>query len=274
MGQTLDLDLWDYNDHRKNSHLGTVQYDLRPLLEDATQDGLASTVLKDGRERGELRYDVSFFPVLKPEDGENVADTSESIRRSLYRQANQHNLAVGIVRLTIHQAKELDPSCSINPAAVVYVDDSRTPNHRTRTLKHTNKPVWESSHEYICSHRPESRIIVQVQDDDKRIGWVSLTLEDLLSATALDTGNWFRLEGSTGKVRLSAEWKPLNMAGSLHGAERYTPPIGVVRLFIERATDVKNVEGALGGKSDPYARVQVANMTLGRTEVINNSASC
>ncbi|KIY68099.1 hypothetical protein CYLTODRAFT_395974 [Cylindrobasidium torrendii FP15055 ss-10] len=254
LGQVLDLDLWDYNDHRKNSHLGTVQYDLRPLLEDATQDGLASTVTKDGRERGELRYDVSFFPVLRPEDGEDVADTT-----------------VGIVRLNIHQAKDLDPSSSINPAAFVYVDDSRAPNHRTRTLKHTNKPVWESSHEYICSHRSESRITIQIQDDDKRIGWVTLGLEDVLSATTSGAVDWFCLEGGVGKVRLSAEWKPLNMAGSLHGAERYTPPIGVVRLFVEKATDVKNVEGALGGKSDPYTRVQVANVTLGRTEVINNN---
>lgn len=33
----------------------------------------------------------------------------------------------------------------------------------------------------------------------------------------------------------------------------------------------RNVEAALGGKSDPYVRVQVRNVTKGRTEVINNS---
>jgi Ca2+-dependent lipid-binding protein len=36
-------------------------------------------------------------------------------------------------------------------------------------------------------------------------------------------------------------------------------------------TFFRNVEAALGGKSDPYVRVQVNNITKARTEVINNS---
>ena len=31
------------------------------------------------------------------------------------------------------------------------------------------------------------------------------------------------------------------MAGSLHGADQYVPPIGVVRLWLQKATDVKYV---------------------------------
>ena len=51
---------------------------------------------------------------------------------------------------------------------------------------------------------------------------------------------WWPLSGcSSGKIRLSAEWKPLNMAGSLHGANQYVPPIGVVRLWLKKAVDVK-----------------------------------
>lgn len=33
----------------------------------------------------------------------------------------------------------------------------------------------------------------------------------------------------------------------------------------------RNVEATLGGKSDPYVRVQVRNVTKARTEVINNN---
>lgn len=29
------------------------------------------------------------------------------------------------------------------------------------------------------------------------------------------------------------------MAGSLHGADQYVPPIGVVKLWLQKATDVK-----------------------------------
>jgi hypothetical protein len=38
------------------------------------------------------------------------------------------------------------------------------------------------------------------------------------------------------------------MAGALHGSNHYKPPIGVVRLVLEKAVDVKNVEAMLGGK--------------------------
>lgn len=44
-------------------------------------------------------------------------------------------------------------------------------------------------------------------------------------------------------------------------------------LSLRRSRCCRNVEAALGGKSDPYVRVQVRNVTKGRTEVINNSRS-
>ena len=137
---------------------------------------------------------------------------------------------------------------------------------------------------------------VKIIDDrdflkDPMIGYLSIKLEDLLEAKKT-TRDWWPLSGcKTGKLRMSAEWKPLNMAGSLHGADSYVPPIGIVRLWMKKATDVKNVEAALGGKvshllwiicffisfslgktqSDPYVRVQINNVTMNRTEVINNS---
>lgn len=52
--------------------------------------------------------------------------------------------------------------------------------------------------------------------------------------------DWFPLSGcQSGRLRLSAEWKPVAMAGSLHGLDHYKFPIGVVRLHLIKATDVK-----------------------------------
>ncbi|KAK0208431.1 C2 domain-containing protein [Desarmillaria ectypa] len=261
--ESLVFNLYDYNDHRKNTLLGSSMFELTRLQEDATQEGLTSQLLMDGKERGELRYDVSFFPVLMPEDGEDTSDTS-----------------VGIVRLTVHQAKELDAKKSLsgdlNPLAKVFLSGSKAPVHVTKAFKHTNNPVWESSHEFICAEKATSVITVKVVDDrdflkDPVVGYMSIKLEDLL-ASKKENVDWFPLSNcESGKLRISAEWKPLNMAGSLHGTDHYSPPIGVVRLWLDRATDVKNVEATLGGKSDPYTRVQVNNVTMGRTEVVNNN---
>ncbi|KAF8213474.1 C2 domain-containing protein [Mycena galopus ATCC 62051] len=264
LAESLVLSLFDYNEHRKNTLLGSASFELAQLQDDATREGIEAALLKDGKERGTLRYDVSYFPVIKPEEGKEELDTS-----------------VGIVRLTIHQAKELDQSKSLsgdlNPLARVYLGDQHKAVYSTRAFKHTNAPVWEQAYEFLCADKASSVVMIKVVDDrdflkDPVVGYMSINLHDLLENKKEAGRDWFPLSNcKSGKIRLSADWKPLNMAGSLHGADQYKPPIGVMRLHLDKATDVKNVEGALGGKSDPYVRVQVNDVTKGRTEVINNN---
>jgi Ca2+-dependent lipid-binding protein len=157
----------------------------------------------------------------------------------------------------VHQAKELDArkslSGDLNPLAKVYLGDNKVPIHTTRNAKHTISPVWESPHEFLCTDKNSSVITVKVIDDrdflkDPVVGRMSIRLKDLLDFKA-EGKDWFPLSDcQSGRLRISAEWKPLNMAGSLQGVDQYTPPIGVVRLLLDKATDVKNVEAALGGK--------------------------
>jgi len=65
--ETLVLSLLDYNELRKDTPLGAATFELEKLLEDATQEGLELPVLKDGKEKGLIRFNVNYFPVLKPE---------------------------------------------------------------------------------------------------------------------------------------------------------------------------------------------------------------
>ncbi|TFY64762.1 hypothetical protein EVG20_g5845 [Dentipellis fragilis] len=264
----LILSVYDYNEHRKDTELGASTFELSKLVEDATQENLEIPILKDGKDRGELRFDVTYYPVLKPEmNASGVEELPES--------------RVGIVRLVVHQAKELDTSkvhtADLNPYAKVLLGDSTSPVHSTPKAKHTVQPVWESATEFLCMDRLSSVISVKIIDDrdflkDPVIGYVRVRLDDLLEARKEAGRDWWPLSGcKSGRLRLSAEWKPLNMAGSLHGTEQYVPPIGVVRLWLKKATDVKNVEAALGGKSDPYVRVMVNNTVQARTEVMNNN---
>ena len=162
--------------------------------------------------------------------------------RSLFCQA------VGIVRLMIHQAKELDQSKSLsgdlNPLLQVRVNGT---TFKSPTKKHTNNPVWEVPYEFLCPDKNATKITFKVLDDrdfltDPVLGYVAINLVDLLQSKDQASKDWFPLSGChSGKVRLSAEWKPLNMAGSLHGSEQYMPPIGVVKLLIDKAVDVKYV---------------------------------
>ena len=65
LSESLVLGLYDYNDHRSNTLLGSASFDLAMLLDDASQEDISRTILKDGKERGDMRFDVSFYPVLE-----------------------------------------------------------------------------------------------------------------------------------------------------------------------------------------------------------------
>jgi Ca2+-dependent lipid-binding protein len=140
--------------------------------------------------------------------------------------------------LTIHQAKELDASHSItrdlNPSCKVLIRHQVV--HKTPTLKHNGAPAWESAFEFLVSDRATSFITLKVVDDrdllgDYVMGRFDAPLDDLLKASE-EQRDWFSLKGAkSGKLRMTAEWKPLAMAGSVQGAGAYQPPIGVVRLW-------------------------------------------
>lgn len=267
LADILNLTLWDQNDHRGDSDLGTVTQELATLSDDAEQEGIVGRVLQGGKDRGELRYDLSFFPVLKPQ---KAADgTMEPLPET----------ATGIVRLTLHQAKDLDITREhgdLNPFARIYLGGSRKPVHTTQTLKRSNAPIWESHCEFLVPDKYSSIISLQIIDSknfaqDPTLGKLSVKLVDLLEARARGQ-DWLPLQGSrAGKVRLTAEWKPVAMTGSMDGAAAYVAPIGILRIWLKNAVDVKNVEGTLGGKSDPYIRILGGNKTLARTEVIDSN---
>jgi Ca2+-dependent lipid-binding protein len=263
---TLHLSIFDYNEHRADNLLGTISHELAGLAADAEQEGLTGKVFSDGKDRGELHYNLSFYPVLLPQklaDGtvEPPADST-----------------TGIVRLTIHQAKDLDLSKvtgTLSPYAKVYLGSGQH-IHRTPTIKSSNTPIWESSTEFLVPNKNQSTVTIRLQDDrefarNPALGTATIRLTDLLEAKNRQQ-DWFPLsKARSGKIRISTEWKPLGIAGGISGAASYVAPIGIMRIWIKKATDVKNVESALGGKSDPYVRVMLNNQTLAKTEVVNNN---
>lgn len=56
--ESLYLQLYDYNEHRKDTPIGFAAFELAKLHEDAIQEDIALPVMKDGKNRGELRFDM------------------------------------------------------------------------------------------------------------------------------------------------------------------------------------------------------------------------
>lgn len=123
LSDILSLAVWDHNSNRKDSELGVANFELARLKEDAEQEGLTVNILKEGKERGELRFDAyvagsstnhrltssrkltwsarlprsKFYPVLKPQklaDGtlDAVPETRSSLAPALLAQSNVADL--------------------------------------------------------------------------------------------------------------------------------------------------------------------------------------
>ena len=62
--ESLVLNVMDFNDHRQNTILGSASFSLEVLEHDATQEDISRPILKDGQDRGDLQFDVNFYPVI------------------------------------------------------------------------------------------------------------------------------------------------------------------------------------------------------------------
>ncbi|KEP55097.1 calcium-independent phospholipase A2-gamma [Rhizoctonia solani 123E] len=262
--ETVNLTVLNHRHHYKDTELGTASFEFSTL----TQEELVRKVLKDGKEQGEVKFDTSFFPILNPQtlDDSKVQPLPET--------------EVGIVCLVIHQAKGLDDhkhmflSEYLSPFARLLIRNREI--HETDVKDYTYNPVWESPKKFLVTDKSFTVVTVKIIDrlsrsKDPVVGFVNIRLKDLLAAREKQQ-DWFPLSGCThGKVRISADWKPLNMAISIQGAGSYSPPIGIIRIWIKCVKDVKNVEATLGGKSDAYVRVMLNAVTMARIEVNNNN---
>lgn len=85
--ESLVLNVMDFNDHRQNTLMGSASFALDVLEQDATREDISCKILKDGKERGELLFDVNFYPVVslsKTSEGpvQKLPETSTSLTMS------------------------------------------------------------------------------------------------------------------------------------------------------------------------------------------------
>ncbi|ODH23066.1 hypothetical protein ACO22_05420 [Paracoccidioides brasiliensis] len=261
---SLTLQVYDWNEFRKDKELGVATFPLEPLEKEDEHENLTLEILSSGRRRGAIMVDIHFFPVLvgrKLESGE-VEPAPESNS--------------GIARFTIEQAKDLDGTKSLigqlNPYGVMLLNGKEI--HVTNKLKRTNNPIFQNpTKEVLITDRKTARFGMMIKDDrdlatDPILGRYQMKLNDML--TSMEKGQeWFNLAGAkTGRVKLKVEWKPVALRGIV-GSGGYVPPIGVMRIHVQNAKGLRNVETM--GKSDPYTRVLLSGIEKARTVTFANN---
>ncbi|KAF1952858.1 tricalbin [Byssothecium circinans] len=260
----LTINLYDYNEIRKDKELGQATFALEQLEQDDEHENLHLEVMSGGRPRGILQCDVRFFPVLEGEVLEGGVKEPPPESRT------------GIAKFTIEQAKDLDASKStigqLSPYAILLLNGREV--HKSTVMKRTNKPVWPDAHkELLITDRKKAKLGLIIKDDrdlatDPIVGSYQITLDDLLELTAKGQ-DWFSLHGvKTGRAKMKLDWKPVALKGAAAGGG-YLTPIGVLRLHFQNARNLRNVETM--GKSDPYVRVLLSGVEKARTVTFKNN---
>ncbi|KAK9367396.1 C2 domain-containing protein [Lipomyces kononenkoae] len=259
----LTMEILDYNDVRKDRSMGVITFPLESLETQPEKQNIVGKVLYNGKERGEVIFDVRYFPILVNktlEDG-TVEPPPE--------------LNTGIVRFTLHQAKDLElaakkgmASAGLNPFAVYTVDGKDV--HTTKVMKRNNSPIWDEAHEILVTNRQRTTLNFTIKDERDVSGQATIAtyrgkLEDIIAANA--KGNdWFNLSPA-GRARISAQFKPVAVKGLTRG-EGYVRPIGVLRFHFIKANDLRNLETV--GRVDPYVRVMINNYRKCRSVTIHS----
>ena len=262
---TLTLQVFDYNEFRKDKDLGTASFALDKLEAVSEHENIHLEVMASGKHRGNIQADIRFFPVLeglKLESGETQPPPESN---------------TGIARFTVEQAKDLDGSKSmigqLNPYAILVLNNKEI--HTTQKLTRTNKPIWPNgSKEFLVTDRKAARLGVVIKDNrdlstDPIIGKYQIKLDDMMKM--MEQGkDWYQLSGAeTGRVKLTLQWKPVALKGITGGSGGYITPIGVMRLHFKSAKNLRNVETI--GKSDPYIRVLLSGIQKGKTVTFQNN---
>ncbi|KAI9005916.1 hypothetical protein BC832DRAFT_555623 [Gaertneriomyces semiglobifer] len=223
-----------------------------PFASDAMGD-IWKRLNVEGSLKGDIRLALAYFPSAEVPLADAPAINS------------------GVVRFTIHQAKEL----SFNRSAGIECsyEDKRT-KFTTRAIKKTRNPVWGETFLAVVEEVADTKWRFIVGGPGVDGGVCDVAAQDIIGQE--NPEEWFKLvhprDGSTvGRLRVTFQFTPIDLVHQSTDPTKavHREPIAYVRLHVIAANNLANVE--MVGKSDPYCRVSIAGNEVGRTRVKENT---
>lgn len=249
LSEPLNITIMDHNGHRNDSVIGSVQLDLDILTTKKEHPNINAAVIRNNKPVGQLLFDLKYMPALMP------------LRQPDGAVDPPPDLNTGIARIEVTAARNLksEEDKPLSAYAEVLLDGK--PFVKTSVVKNNNSPAWGVSEEKIIFDRAKTKVRVIIRTKDKKMyGSFRCKLNDLIDATMVEDP-WFQLSKG-GEIKISTNWKPVMMEGAT-GSGGYSAPMGVVRVVIDKADDLRNLETI--GKVDPYARIVVNGIERART---------
>ena len=125
----------------------------------------------------------------------------------------------GILRINLHQVKELDAKKSMagkwSPYAEVLLNNRRV--LKSKIIKRSNNPVWEETVEVFVPDITTASVKIQIRDDrgmaaDPHIGHWEQNLVTALAEGNVKKIDWHSVRGNTtGKLKTTFGWRPITL---------------------------------------------------------------
>ncbi|KAI7907367.1 C2 domain-containing protein [Cokeromyces recurvatus] len=306
LNDNLCFRVMDRNTGRNDVEVGIANLNLKEV-EDTEEKAIEDPqliVLRSGRTVGEIKADVRYFPVAKPEKKEDgtllpVPESNTGVMRfsildakelfshddnSLSTGSSSHRNGGGgglplVGSLPIVSSVPIIGSGSggsdgVNAYVILKVNGQE--KLRTAPFKRSSAPRWNKYVEVFVADKANAQLELIVMNsvdfgDDTILGRWNSSLTEMERQLQVDKNDWWQLKNSSGKIHLDMTWKNVPLTGlsaSLMTKGSYRHPIGVVRIKLNGATNLKNVEMLMGGKSDPYVRVMSGLQSRAQTDAI------
>lgn len=246
--EPLNINVMDKRKHRSDNQIGSIQYDLETFRDKEKQE-ITAPIIRNSKPVGELLLKMHYMPTLvsqRQPDGATIPPPE---------------LNSGIARVEIAGARHLKSETEepLTTYAEIWMNGKCVV--KTGVQKKTNSPSWSGAKELIIFNRAKTRVKILIKDDKgNTINAVIKRLNDLIDAAQVDDP-WFQLPNG-GEIQINSFWKPV-MLEDAEGTAGYTPPIGVVRVSVRNAEDLRNLETI--GKVDPYVRLMINGNERART---------
>lgn len=179
-------------------------------------------MLRHGKFVANLKADVKYFSVSKPIENADGAliepePSSKSEKKKSDNQIGNYNfLDSGILRVTVHECRNLGPTNKMNPYAAIKING--VDRFQTPTFKHTSNPKFERSFEILVLDKTEVHINVGLIDSLNQVllGQWSAYLMDIFKQQGEREYWWNLVRGAKeikARLRLSVQWRPVAMTG-------------------------------------------------------------
>lgn len=283
--QKLHLKCYDHNGVLKDSMIGEAEIELDDLMQTSLLEHKTANLQVSNSYRGKITYSLHWFPSVNKaeeeddDDDNNVTTSANAPNTNVDEdelEQEDNDSCVGIAKLVLHSAKNLDLSSSIsgtlNPQAELLMDGQLIKTFRK--VKRNNEPNWEESVEFLVPSQTDSKLTLKIWDDHKShrefLCEYSGTASEIMDSLSMGASS---LEASPqGYINVDLQWKSVPMSGLIKvTSNSLSDPIGVLKIFVRNAEINSSLSGI--GDIDPYFSVSLNNVQRYRSKYQSENRS-